>query len=204
MENVLIDQYDYTIADIKLLIDDSATRYNVLTAIEDIPADAGEVVFFFSGHGTKGRADDGDRESTDEAIVVWSNDKGSLFPIWDGELKGAFSQFSTATRIIFIFDSCLSGGMKDDLQGPNRVINMASTETGYSYELDSLQHGEFTYYFVEQGIYLGKANVHDYDTDDQFMEPEQVTVEEALDYAKANCRLSKPNIGDYFTDDLLP
>jgi metacaspase-1 len=204
MQNVLISQYGYAGDNINLFIDGSATRANILTAIENIPTDAGEIVFFFSGHGTSGKADDGDRELKDEAIVILNNTGDNFSLLWDGELKLAFSVFSPATRIVFIFDSCLSGGMKDDLQGNNRVINMASTETGYSYELDTLQHGEFTYYFTEQGMGLGKANVHDYDGDKQLFETGQVTVEEALDYAKANCTLSTPNICDGFRDDLLP
>ena len=81
---------------------------------------------------------------------------------------------------------------------------MASTENGYSYELGSLQNGEFTYYFAQEGVAGGQANVHDYDNDGATQEPDQVTVEEAFDYAKANCDLDKPTVGDDFENDLLP
>jgi len=153
-----------------------------------------EVVFFFSGHGANGKADDGDKEKIDEAIVA--HDGSKLVPIWDGELRDWFSGFNT-TRIIFIFDSCLAGGMTD-LQGTGRIINMACSESEVSYEGSSWQNGQFTYYFVDQGMLGGKA-----DTYDNIAGVADVTVEEAFDYAKANCRMQKPTISDSFSDDLL-
>ncbi len=122
--------------------------------------------------------------------------------MWDGDLRTAFADFGTS-RIIFIFDSCLAGGM-DDLQEPGRVVLMACGEHGYSYEGDQWQNGEFTYYFAEQGIGLGEASVHDYSTNGVVSEPVGVTPEEAFDYAKANCRLDRPVIADGFANDLLP
>jgi hypothetical protein len=58
----------------------------------------------------------------------------------DGQLRDWFAGFETQ-RIIFIFDSCLAGGMTD-LQAPGRVINMACSESGVSYEDDSWQNGQ--------------------------------------------------------------
>jgi len=70
-----------------------------------------ELVFFYSGHGAKGKADDGDSSKTDQSIVVWKGSETDGFAfIWDGQLKALFNAFPT-NRIIFIFDSCLSGGM---------------------------------------------------------------------------------------------
>jgi hypothetical protein len=80
---------------------------------------------------------------------------------------------------------------------------MATTESGYAYESDAWENGEFTYYFVEQGMHLGAANVHDY-YNDGTGKPKHVTVEEAFDYAKANCDYDKSTIGDEFENDLLP
>ncbi len=199
MAEALTDVYGFS--NVTLLMDDDATRYAILTAIDNIPMDAGEVVFFFSGHGANGIAEDGDKERLDEAIVVHNGVE--LVPIWDGELQGAFSEFATS-RIIFIFDTCLAGGMERDLGESGRVIAMATTERGYAYESDAWENGEFSYYFVDWGTLQGYANVHDYDADEILEEPEQVTVEEAFDYAKANCSYDKPTIGDDFDDDLLP
>jgi len=199
MDTALNNVYEFT--SVTLLTDMEATRSEILSAIEEIPEDAGEIVFFFSGHGASGIAEDGDKERMDEAIVA--HDGADIVPIWDGELQGAFSEFSTS-RIIFIFDTCLAGGMERDLEEPGRVIAMATTERGYAYESDTWENGEFSYYFVDHGILQGQANVHDYDIDEVLEEPEQVTVEEAFDYAKTNCTYDKPTIGDSFEGDLLP
>jgi hypothetical protein len=199
MYDALTGVYGFT--NVTLLMDMDATRSAILTAIDDIPADADEIVFFFSGHGMRGVAEDGDNEKIDEAIVAHNGVQ--LVPIWDGELREAFAGF-TASRIVFIFDSCLSGGMRSDLEGQGRVIAMATTESGLAYESTAWEHGEFSYYFIDEGMFQGEANTHDYDGDSILKEPEQVTTEEAYDYAKANCKYDKPTIGDFFEDDLLP
>lgn len=199
MANALSSCYGFT--NVVLKTDEDATRSNILSAIEAIPIDAGEIVFFFSGHGMNGAADDGDKERIDEAIVA--HDGTHLVPIWDGELRDAFSGFETS-RIIFIFDTCLAGGMSKDLQESGRIIAMATTERGYAYESSDWENGEFSYYLIDDGMLQGQANIHDYDEDSFLKEPEQVTIEEAFDYAKSNCRLDKPTIGDYFDNDFLP
>jgi len=193
MAKTLTDVYGFANTNLTLLTNLEATREAVLEAIEKIPSTAGEVVFFFSGHGMKGKAKDGDKEKIDEAIVA--HDGNNLSPIWDGELKNVFSRFETS-RIIFVFDSCLAGGMKKDLEGSERVVTMATTENGYAYESDLWENGEFSYYFVDQGMLQGKAHIdtHNY---------KQVTIEEAFDYTKANCSYDRPTVGDSFNDDLL-
>jgi hypothetical protein len=198
--NALTTLYGYSPSNIHLLLDMDASFTGILNAINDIKSKevAGdEVVFFFSGHGTNGRADDGDKEKTDEAIVSHDgNPSGSLIAIWDGQLKDWFSDFNTS-RIIFIFDSCLAGGMTD-LKADGRVINMACSENGLSYEDDSWGNGQFTYYFVDQGMLGGEADKYD-----NIGGVADVTIEEAFDYAKANCRMQKPTISDSFSDDLF-
>lgn len=192
MAQALTNVYGFT--DVSLLTDLGATRSAILGKIEDIPTDAGEVVFFFSGHGANGIAEDGDKERLDEAIVA--HDATQIVPIWDGELQGAFSEFATS-RIIFIFDTCLAGGMERDLSESGRVIAMATTERGLAWEGDVWENGEFSYYFVDRGIIYGEAHVPEHNYND-------VTVEEAFDFAKENCSYDRPTIGDEFENDLLP
>jgi len=154
-----------------------------------------EVVFFFSGHGAKGRADDGDRELIDEAILVHDG-QNNLVYIWDGQLKQWFSDFST-DRIIFIFDSCLSGGM-NDLASFGRIINMATQEFGRfdkAVEVDELSHGEFTYYFFVKGIKNKEGDTTPVDG--------LVSDEEAFDFANENCQSDRPTIIDKFENDLV-
>lgn len=196
------------------------TRDNIYNAIMDIKnyADSDdEVVFFFSGHGTKGIAADGDEEAIDEAIVVWNteaDEAGNITYIWDGELRNWFSDFKTK-RVAFIFDSCLAGGM-NDVASDGRVVNMATGETQSAYvystagedvDGNGINDGEgvFSRYFVNEGILQGLADKYDHDGN---ASTQDVVVEEAFDYAKANIpsylkRLQKPAISDNFFNDLL-
>jgi hypothetical protein len=204
MADVLIGVYGFSPADVTVLIDSNAAAQNILDAVNEVKdkTKAGdEVVFFFSGHGGSGIADDGDNEKWDEAIVCWGDNQNFAY-IWDGQLKDWFSGFETS-RIVFIFDSCYAGGM-DDLAGPGRVICAASGENTFSYEYASLQHGEFTYYFAGEGINQGYADIYDHNQDGFLGQSSDVVVEEAFDYAKANCKHDNPVISDNFSNDLLP
>lgn len=196
--NALTTLYGYSPSNIHLLRDMGANFTAIQGAIDDIKAQevAGdEVVFFFSGHGANGRANDGDTEKIDEAIVSHDGAENLIY-IWDGQLKNWFAGFNTS-RIIFIFDSCLAGGMTD-LKGTDRIINMACSESGVSYEDDSWQNGQFTYFFVDQGMLASKADKYD-----NIAGVADVTIEEAFDYAKANCQMQTPTISDSFSNDLL-
>lgn len=195
----------YGFKNISILIDEQATADNIKKAIDDLRVKAtpnDEVVFFFSGHGGIGIADDGDSEVRDESIIA--HDGTNLVPIWDGQLKQMFDGFATS-RIVFIFDSCASGGMTD-LAATGRIINMATKENGATtaVELDRLQQGELTYYFVKEGMAAGQADVYDHDKNGIITESSDVVVEEAFDYTKKNCDYDVPTIKDQFTNDLLP
>jgi len=126
--------------------------YNAIMTLKSKVTPDDEVVFYFSGHGSTGRAADGDSEVIDEAIVVHDgNPDGQILLIWDGQLKTWFEDFPTS-RVIFIFDSCYSGGMTD-LAAEGRIVAMASEEREFSLESAEWGHGQFTYYFLE-GINL--------------------------------------------------
>jgi len=201
MSYVLTTTYGFSAGNVHELTNTNATKTAIYEAIADIKTSAklgDEVVFFFSGHGAKGKADDGDKNNVDQAIVVQEVVQGTLqFAfIWDGELVQWFRGFPT-NRIVFVFDSCLSGGMSV-LKAPGRVVCMASTINSMSLEGTAWGggHGQFTYYFAEEGMQMAKADVRPNDS--------QVTVEEAFDYAKANCKSQTPTIADGFDKDLLP
>ncbi len=195
MKRTLMEVYGYPEGNIIPLLDHSATFNGIQSAIDNIksrvvPGD--EVVFFYSGHGSYGNAYDGDTESVDESI--WVADRVN---IWDTQLKDWFSNYQT-DRIIFIFDSCFSGGMTD-LSAVGRVVNMASQENKYSYEVSSVGHGVFTYYFVEQGMRNGLA-----DTYDSIAGVKDVTVEEAFAYTVPKVRkYQAPVLSDSYANDLL-
>lgn len=214
MRNVLVSsQYNFvdeniyllTDGDGETLADGSPTYDNIRNAVIDLKYNKGltsddEVVFFFSGHGGKGRADDGDTEKIDESIVSHNETNANFSYIWDGDLKKWFNDFPTQ-RIIFIFDSCVSGGMTD-LAGNGRIVNMATQETGFDTAVESVYEGtgagEFTYYFVIKGMKNGLADKYD-----NILDISDVTIEEAFDYTKANIGYDHPTISDKFTNDLL-
>ncbi len=146
------DMYNYLIAkgypegNIKLLLNGGAKAKAIMAAIDWLNSwenQTSEVVFFYSGHGTTYDGyDDGDTEYTDETII-----SADLYLILDGQLSAKFSDFGSQ-KISFTFDSCFSGGM-DDLSGTGRVITTACGEEELSWETSDLQHGVFTYYFME-------------------------------------------------------
>lgn len=236
----LTELYGYKAENIRLLKDmggttgstlgsvdyDIPTRDNIYNAIMDIKEDPlmssdDEVVFFFSGHGTSGVAKDGDNEYIDEAIVVWNTEDDiadNITYIWDGELRDWFSDFGT-TRIVFIFDTCLAGGM-NDLADAGRVVVMSTEEDKYAYvystggsdiDGDGVEDGEgvFSRLFVNKGMLQGLADVYDHGQRTNLdVFGEDVVVEEAFDYAKRNIpgslkRRQKPVISDDFGNDLL-
>jgi hypothetical protein len=129
VRDALVNVYGFDSGNVVCLIDSQATAEAIFSTVGAVGQKAtadDEVIFFFSGHGAKGRASDGDKEKIDEAIVAHNGSE--LVFIWDGQLKGLFSNFA-ASRIIFAFDTCLSGGMTD-LAASGRIVNMAATEGG--------------------------------------------------------------------------
>ncbi|EKE18488.1 MAG: polysaccharide deacetylase [uncultured bacterium] len=209
MHDALIAKYGYAEENIYLLRDMSATYDNIANAIDAVkskvlPGD--EVVFFYSGHGTTGRVNDGDAEKLDEGIIAHNGT--SLRVIWDGELKSYFNDINTS-RVVFIFDSCKAGGM-NDVAKDGRVVVMSSAEAENSFVYSQGEYGEglFSHFFVNEGMIQGKA--------DSYNQPNvsdlSVTTEEASVYAKekvssyANTYLwhsQNVNVSDLFSNDLM-
>ena len=197
----LINDYAFNSSNIIILKDAAASGTNIMKAISDMKTNlkAGdELVFYYSGHGAKGRAADGDSNNADQSIVVCNDDHSNFQYIWDGQLKAGFTGFKT-NRIIFGFDSCLSGGMTV-LKEAGRLVNMGCTATGYSYEGAQWGggHGQFTYYFIVEGLGKMEQSLADIRPQDQ-----KVSVEEAFDYTKAKCVQQTPTIADGFDKDLI-
>ncbi|HHD92571.1 MAG TPA: caspase family protein, partial [Candidatus Portnoybacteria bacterium] len=199
--SILENQYSFNPANIYTFINASATAPAIYNQVEELknkinPDD--ELVFYFSGHGARGIANDGDNEIIDEAIVVNNKDNSNVEYLWDGQLKQWFDNFPTS-RLAFVFDSCLAGGMTD-LAADGRVISMATRESGlFDSATEGQQwgggHGEFTYYFFIQGIEKSRADLNSKNG--------IVSNEEAFDYAKSNCQSDRPTISDQFENDLV-
>jgi hypothetical protein len=152
-----MDMYNYLLSkgypsgNIKLLTNRKASANNIIAAIDWMNTQetraTSECVFFYSGHGTTYDGyNDGDSEYTDEAIVSYN-----LYMILDGQIRQKFSTF-TSQKIVFIFDSCFSGGM-NDLVSTGRVVDTACAEDQLSWDGSSaMQNGVYTYYYM-QGLY---------------------------------------------------
>jgi len=176
-----------------------------------------EIVFFFSGHGADGIARDNDKEVRDEGVVTYDEQTGELYVIWDGQLRDRFSETigKKTTRIVFVFDTCLAGGM-NDVAADGRVVNMATEETqvAYVYSKGDSATGEpgegvFSHFFVNEGMLQGLADVYKHGIDDRNDATlgEDVVVEEAFDYANVIIptiwKRQDPVISDKFENDLL-
>ena len=239
MRKALIENYGYSPENIYWFRDKGGTidrtnygkptHENIRNAVMDIKYNKGlnandEVVFFFSGHGVSGTVIDGTKESeddgedVDEGMVVYDSDRridgdgySKLDFIWDGELRSWFYGFGTE-RIIFMFDTCLAGGMNDvaydeyDEIYSDRVVVMSSKETqsSYVYSYGKLGEGMFSRYFVHEGMLQGLADGYNQISE----EDDLVVVEEAFDYAKEIFPSylefrQNPVISDEFENDLI-
>ncbi|EKE16452.1 MAG: polysaccharide deacetylase [uncultured bacterium] len=209
MHDALVTKYSYAEENIYLLRDMGATYDSIADAVDAVKAKVqpnDEVVFFFSGHGTTGRVNDGDAEKLDEGIVTHNGT--NLIAIWDGQLRNWFSDINTS-RVIFIFDSCKAGGM-NDVAKDGRVVVMSSAEAENSFVYTNGEFGEglFSHFFVNEGMLQNKA-----DTYNQLNFSDlNVAVEEASVYAKekvssfANTYLwhsQTVNVSDLFVNDLV-
>lgn len=205
------------------------THENIRNAVMDIKYEReitadDEMVFFFSGHGASGTVVDGaaagldDEEDLDEGILVHDSDGlmdgdgySTLDFIWDGELRSWFYDFGTE-RVVFMFDTCLAGGMNDAVLDEyneiynDRVLVMSSGETqsSYVYSYGDFGEGMFSRHFINEGMLQGSADGYN-----QLSETDgNIAIEEAFDYAKENFPSylkfrQNPVIGDMFENDLL-
>jgi hypothetical protein len=193
------------------LVGNNASRDNILNAIERVgrlakPGD--EVVFFYSGHGARysgatvgSRGDMGRGVSgvTHEGIVTDEGDGNKVDFIWDQQLAKEFSDFRT-DRIVFIFDSCLSGGMTE-LAGRGRIVCAATTSTGIAVEVGEfgdmvIDHGLFTFFLLA----ALSGSVPEADAYDHVPGVPDVTVEEAYNFASFQLVELSPIIQDALGD----
>lgn len=195
--SVLLTDYGFSNANITFLQDGEVTRTAIFDAVTNLGLTANdELVFFYSGHGSKGKVLDGGRIQTEQAIVVCNSDYSGFDFIWTGQLKALFDTLP-ACRILFAFDSCYAGGMTV-LGKANREVVAACGINALSTESSAYGggHGQFTWYFFCQGMDAGYADLKG--------TPGVVTAEEAFDYTKALSRSQTPVLSDGYANDLVP
>ncbi|EKE21943.1 MAG: polysaccharide deacetylase, partial [uncultured bacterium] len=246
MKKALIDEYNYSDSNI-FIFSDANARFNAikskideLVGTETTPAKMtanDELVFFFSGHSSTGVAYDeaglqlDNDEPLDEAMFIYDQDysevdyanginyvPGNSSYIWDDQLRAWFADAPTK-RIIFAFDTCNAGGMKD-LESDGRVLAMSSTEyqSSMTYYLGGYNNGTidspiykeseglFAHYFVKRAMTdglgdgfnpLNKRSVNPLKYDGK------VAIEEAFNYAYPIIKtIQAPVLNDKFYNDL--
>lgn len=134
--------------------DGLATEINIKTAIQNMvnSAEANDAIaFVFSGHG------DGDGVGN-YWLCAWDSNSGMYGEdgaLYDYELRDLF-QSAKADRIFIFLDSCLSGGMGDDLMAMPNAANVYATTTcdpnGCRGEEPAYSNGAWNYWFLEAGL----------------------------------------------------
>lgn len=110
IKSLLQTKYNYKSENITTLLDDQATRNNILKEFFNlIMSGADYLVFHFSGHGTQSHASDtNEHDGYDETIVTFNIDH-----ILDSEIKSLLTFLSPHKKMTMIFDCCHSGSIAD-------------------------------------------------------------------------------------------
>lgn len=111
IKGVLQRYYGFDEEDIKLLLDEDATREGILAGLDWLVegVQSGDVlVFHYSGHGSQVDDDSGDEwECRDEILVTYDHDWDN--PLRDDDLKDRFDRVPLGANLTIISDSCHSG-----------------------------------------------------------------------------------------------
>lgn len=106
---LLSDHFDFPRTDVKVLLNEEATKKRVMAALRDLLAKAkpGDVlVFTNSSHGTYLPDKDGDEDRYDEAICPFDVEDRVIV---DDELRELFADLHPGVKLTVISDSCFSG-----------------------------------------------------------------------------------------------
>jgi hypothetical protein len=121
--------------EVTLLTDRDATKSTIEAEVSNLASlsvAGNEIAFCYSGHGSSGN--------------IISRD---LYYISSSWFETIFANAASA-KMMFCFDACQIGAMKDALCAPGRIVAVASDTYNYSYDGDwSMQNGVFTYYQME-------------------------------------------------------
>ena len=113
LKNLLKAKYNYKEDDIKIIINESATRKTILQEITTLVKEAsfGDSLFIsYSGHGISMDDRNGDEEDGKDELLVTSDNYG----IFDDELKHILdTHLQEGVKLFALFDTCHSGTMLD-------------------------------------------------------------------------------------------
>lgn len=117
IENIIVSKFGFNEHNISILLDENATRDNILNSIKNIIDNCvkGDVVFlFYAGHGSQvynSLSNESDKK--DESIVPSDSWKAGINDIRDKELAVLFNAFlDKGILLTVIFDCCHSGSLQ--------------------------------------------------------------------------------------------
>jgi len=123
MRNILKTYFGFTNDDIRILVDERATKKNILYRLEKMVAEANPddtLVFHFSGHGSQIRDRDNDElnDHMDELICPYNLSWEDGF-ITDDMLRAVLNKLKKGVKMEIILDCCHSGsGTRDMILDP--------------------------------------------------------------------------------------
>src|SRR5260370_19226088 len=119
VRDLLRDRFNFNAGNIRLLEDTAATRGHIISAIEQLVAEAqpGDVVvFYFAGHGSQ-RVNSGSLPTGYDQTIVPADANTGVFDIRNKELARLFGPLvRKGVTLTLIFDSCHSGAITRGLE----------------------------------------------------------------------------------------
>lgn len=126
--------------EVTLLLDQGATKANILTELQRMVAAAGwadRIVFTFSGHGSWIPDDDGDEvDGRDEVLCAHDYADGGL--ISDDELQAVAGGTRFGTGLLVLADSCHSGSVNRVMAGARDTRFLAPHRFTYLTESEAI------------------------------------------------------------------
>ena len=173
--------YDYLIKDahfspdhVRLLLNDKATRENIMSQIGDkwlvrVTGPDDLVVIYFSGHGSPSTAD----QKGVNYLVAYNTDRNSLFSTGINlkEFAGLVKERVNSERVVMVMDACHSGAAsatkglmrvhnmdaEEVAQGTGQLVICSSEPSQVSWESNRYPNGVFTHYLIE-GLKMRGSN----------------------------------------------
>lgn len=143
IKQILTGVYGFNENNITVLLDEEATRQNILQAIEDVvinnPNPGDDVFFFYAGHGSQVPNSKSDEvNQMDETLVPTDAALGAK-DIRDKELRERFNRaLDRGIRLTLVFDSCHSGSIARGV--PSQVTERKLEPAAYDVADDSYNH----------------------------------------------------------------
>ena len=159
---------------IAILVDEAATRGNILRTMNKIFSKAGKndmLIFYFSGHGGEGY------------FCPYETSQNAKSLLLHDDIKKIFKKHPAKSKIVFgdacyagsIFEGTSHGSSNNSTSKTNVVIMMSSKYSETSLENPKLRQGTFSYYLL-RGL-QGKADRNN---------DKNITLKELFPYIKAN------------------